>query len=209
MTRVRRAVWPWFLLLLLIAALLAAILIVSQPSFSAPYRAARAAALLGYAFIFFAIVSTNYVQPLVRRFGRRFVALHHWVALAGLVLITMHPLVLAAAGGGLAVFVPDVSSWRGFWTYAGRPAWFLLLLAVTAAGLRDRLKNGWRIVHGLTYVAFGMGAVHAVMLGTSFVSSPLARGVLFALVILATAVLARRRYQDWRGARARSRRRTQ
>jgi predicted ferric reductase len=195
-------------LLLLVALVPTVILIATQPSFTAPQRVIRAAALLGYAFIFMAIVSANYMQSLVRRFGRPFVTLHHWVSITGLVLITAHPVLLAITGGGLAVFVPDVSSWRGFWTYAGRPAWFLLLLAAAAAGLRLRFKNGWRVIHYLTYVAFVFGAVHATMLGTSFVVSPVARIVAYILAALAVAVFGRKRYEVWQRAKSRASRRT-
>lgn len=204
MSRAKRPILPWYLLLLALALVPTVILIYTQPSYSTSRHLVRAAALLGYAYILFATVSSAFMSALVRRFGRPFVTLHHWLSITGLVLISAHPLLLAATGGGWATFVPELGSWRGFWTYAGRPAWFLLLLAAAAAALRGRFRNGWRIVHYLTYVALAFGAVHATLLGTSFVGSPVARAVMYLLAAVGLLVFARKRLEAWQRRRARA-----
>lgn len=206
MSRVKRPILPWYLLLVLVALVPTVTLIAVFPSYASPDRGIRATALMGYLFILFSVISANYVQPLVRRFGRPFITLHHCIAVTGLALITLHPVLLALTGRGLAVFVPVLTPWRDFWVFAGRPAWLLLIVAVSAARLRQRFKNGWRIVHGLTYVALFMGTVHGVLIGTSFVTSPLARAVMYLLLACGLAVLVHRRYQDWRRAQARAKR---
>ena len=95
----------------------------------------------------------------------------------------------------------------GLYTYAGRPAWFLLLLAAVAAALRGRFRNGWRIVHYLTCVALAFGAVHATMLGTSFVVSTVAHVVMLLLAALGLLVFVRKRVEAWQRRRARAARR--
>jgi methionine sulfoxide reductase heme-binding subunit len=207
MSRPKKPILPWFLLLLLIAAIPTVIMLTLRPSPTAYTQAARATALTGYLFVFFAIVSANYMQPLVRRFGRPFVTLHHWVSIAGLVLLTAHGLFIALSAGSLRVFIPDTSSWRNFWLFAGRPSWYLLLIAGGAALLRRQFKDGWLIVHYFTYVAFFMGTVHAAMGGGSFLGLTVTQAVIYVLTALTIGVFISRRIQERQRAQARERRR--
>lgn len=207
MSREKKPILPWFLLLLLITAVITAIVLFARPSPTATMQASRATALTGYLFVFFSIVSSAYMQPLVRRFGRPFVTLHHWLSVAGLLLLTAHGLLIALAAGTLAVFIPDLSSWHSFWLFAGRPAWYLLLISAAAALVRRQFRDGWLIVHFLTYVAFFMGTVHAAMGGGSFVNLPGMRAIIYVLTALAIGVFVWRRVQERRRAQARARRR--
>lgn len=165
--------------------------------------AIRALALLGYQLIFLAILSSAFLRELVRFFGRPFITLHHMVSISGLVLITLHPIGVAYDQASAAVFLPRFDSLRLFLTLGGRPAWYLLFLAVLAAFLRRVIGKGWRWVHLLNYVAFILGTVHANLIGTNFQDlGPRIGSVVMALAAL--AVLVRRRIPT-RAAQGRSR----
>ena len=209
MSRTKRPILPWFLLLLVIVAIPTAILLLARPSPTTDLQAARATALSGYLLVFVAIVSSLYMQPLVRRFGRAFVTMHHWISVAGLVLLTAHGLFIALSAGTLAVFIPDLSSWFNFWLFAGRPAWYLLLIAAAAGLLRRQFRDGWLIVHYLTYVAFFMGTVHAALGGGSFFNLPGMRAVIYVLTALALGVFVLRRVRDRQRAQRRAQREEQ
>jgi len=152
----------------------------------------RAFALLGYQFIFLAILSSAFLRELVRFFGRPFITLHHIVSVSGLVLISLHPIGVAYEQASLAVFLPRFDSLRLFLTLGGRPAWYLLFLAVLAAFLRQVIGKGWRWVHLLNYVAFLLGTAHANLIGTNFQDlGPRVGSIVMALAVV--AVLVRRR----------------
>jgi len=186
-------------LILIGAASLAAVagLIALQP-FGGPLDwTIRAAALLGYWFIFLAVVSSNYMREMFLTFGRPFLRVHHIISVAGLVLVTIHPLGVAVRSSQLAVFVPDVSSWGGFLRLGGRPAWYLIGLGSLAGLMRTRYKKRWRFVHFLNYVAFLLGTVHGVLIGTDFIS-PVMTGVGILLAVMVVVVFARKRIQRYR-----------
>lgn len=152
----------------------------------------RATALLGYLMIFLAVVSSAYMREMFQLFGRPFVRVHHIVSVTGLILVTLHPLGVAARSARLSVFLPDFSSLDAFLRLGGRPAWYLLGIAALAAVLRTRIKKSWRTVHYLNYVAFLLATVHAILIGTDFVS-PVMRVLAAAMALLALAVFIRKR----------------
>jgi len=162
--------------------------------------AIRGLALTGYQLVFWAILSSAYVPQLVRFFGRPFVKVHHLASIAGLVCITLHPILAAVDGQSAGVFLPRFDSVQVFLQLGGRPAWYLIALAVVAAVFRQRLGTGWRAVHAANYVAFALATAHANLLGGNFRSPALRVGswVLLAVVI---AAFARRRLVARRGAR--------
>jgi predicted ferric reductase len=128
----------------------------------------RGLALLGYQMVFLAILSSAYLPELVRFFGRPFIQVHHVLSVAGLVLVTLHPLGVAWDTLSLRVFVPRSDSLYTFLQLGGRPAWYLLALALLAALLRRAIGKSWRWVHGLNYLAFFLATVHANLIGTNF-----------------------------------------
>ena len=126
----------------------------------------RAAALLGYMSVFLAILSSAYLRELVRHFGQPFIMTHHMVSITGLVLLTLHPIAVSLTRKDMKVLVPRFDSVTAFFTWGGPPAWLLLALGTAAVLLRVRFKKGWRAVHSLNRVAFLLGTVHAILLGT-------------------------------------------
>lgn len=165
--------------------------------------AIRSAALLGYQLVFLSIISSAYVVPLVRLFGRPFIKLHHLVAVTGLVLITLHPIGVAYDVGSAGVFVPDVSSVRAFLALGGRPAWYLIAIAALVAFLRRPIGPAWRVIHPLSYLAFILATVHANLIGTNM--QPAVPRILSVLMSLAVvAVFVRRRVPRRRAAKPRA-----
>ncbi len=153
----------------------------------------RAAALLGYTALFLTIVSSEYVRTMRKLFGRPYLRIHHALALAGLVLIVVHPLTFAVRSGTLSVFVPVFTPLSSFLTWASRPALYLIVIAVLAAMARRRLKDAWRVVHWLNYLAFAMVFTHASMLGSDLALAPI-RVVITAMALIVVAVLVHKRF---------------
>jgi DMSO/TMAO reductase YedYZ heme-binding membrane subunit len=201
----RKARNNWIFGAVLIAVLVfVALRLLAQPPGTTRTGIVRGAALAGFSFIFLATVSSAYMQRLVRTFGRPFVKVHHVMSITGLVLITIHPLALAWANGGLnlGVFRPLFDSWTIFWTFAGRPAWWLLLIATIAAVTRGALGKGWKALHALNYAALIMGAVHANLLSVT-ADILVVRIIIVAMAVIAVAVFVQRRLDDWRRAQRR------
>jgi DMSO/TMAO reductase YedYZ heme-binding membrane subunit len=163
----------------------------------------RSTAMLGFSGVFLATLSSIYMRELARFFGTPFIKLHHYIAVTSLALLTVHALGVAIDRGTLAVFVPDFSSWFNFLAFGGRPAWYLLVIAalVALASVRKRLPRGWRIIHMLNYVVFGLGAAHAWLIGANFrgVAGRAVLAVMAAIVVL--AFIQKRRQMARRAAR--------
>ncbi len=159
---------------------------------SVPGKVIRGSALLGYTALFLTIVSSEYVRTMRKLFGKTFMRVHHALALTGLVLIVVHPLTYAVRSGTLSVFVPVLAPLRSFLTWASRPALYMIVLAVLAAIARKRLKNTWRVVHWLNYLAFVMVFAHAWFMGSDLILAPI-RGIMTAMAGIVVAVLVHKR----------------
>jgi DMSO/TMAO reductase YedYZ heme-binding membrane subunit len=173
---------------------MAGILIALEP-FGGPLGwGIRAAALVGYLAIFLAVVSSAYMRELFLLLGRPFVRVHHILSVTGLVLVTLHPLGVAVRSSDLGVFLPKFSSLYLFFSLGGRPAWYLIGLAILAAVYRKRIKKSWRGIHYLNYVAFILATVHAILIGTDFVS-PVMRAVAVVMALAVVWVFVQKRVQ--------------
>jgi len=191
----------WYLVLVGVVAVL--LVIVAQaliPAGSPLNAVTRGAAMLGYLAVFLASLSSIYLRELVRFFGRPFIQVHHMVSVTGLVLILIHPLTVAWERRSMVVFVPATDSWASFLRTGGRPALYLIAIAVLAAVLRKRWARGWRVVHYLNYVAFLLATAHAALLGTDF-QHPVAKAVLIVMALVIVAVFIRRRLPTRKRAR--------
>lgn len=179
-----------------------AVLIALRPLGGPLGWAIRAAAMLGYWAIFLTVISSAYMRELFQLLGRPFIKAHHILAVSGLILVTLHPIGVAIRSSSLASFVPVFSSLDAFLRLGGRPAWYLIGLASLAALQRTRFRKRWRIVHFFNYIAFVLATIHAVMIGTDFIS-PAMKAVAIALGLLVVAVFVRKRIQRWRLTRRR------
>ncbi|MDN5310269.1 MAG: hypothetical protein PWP14_1663 [Methanolobus sp.] len=125
----------------------------------------RAAALFGYLFLFLGILSSEYRIRMKKVFGRPFLNIHHHFARAGVVLVLLHPL-LVAYQSGLRAFLPVFYPVTDFLMLAGRPAFYIILIAVLAGVYRKRIPKKWRDIHALNYLGFVLVFFHAWLIGT-------------------------------------------
>jgi DMSO/TMAO reductase YedYZ heme-binding membrane subunit len=176
-----------YLILIGIAALILVVLLVSLGSTGATFisRFIRGTALLGYLALFLATLSSIYMRQMFQFFGRPFIKVHHTLSVSGLILVTLHPLGVAIASSSWRAFLPKFDSLTVFLKLGGRPAWYLIGAAALAAVWRKSIGQNWRWIHALNYVAFLLGTIHAIMIGTDFVS-PVMRviaGAMGAIVV--------------------------
>jgi len=79
-----------------------------------------------------------------------------------------------------------------FLQLGGRSAWYLIAAASLAAVLREVVGRNWRVIHFLNYVAFLLGTIHAVTIGTDFQRGIVkAAPIVLALVVVATFIQKR------------------
>lgn len=193
MAKSRKLKNAWVLWVIALATIAITVLAeLTTPVVSPLLAAIRGLALTGYQLVFWAILSSAYVPRLVRFFGWPFVKVHHLASITGLACITLHPILVAVDSRSAGVFLPRFDSVQVFLQLGGRPAWYLIALAVVAAFLRQRIGGGWRAVHVLNYVAFALATAHANLLGGNF-QSPVLRVVSWVLVATMLAVFVRRR----------------
>ncbi len=182
----------YLILLGLVALILVGGLIALRPAGSPLSWGIRGAALLGYLAIFLASLSSIYMRQMYQFFGRPFVKVHHTLSVTGLIMMTLHPLGVALQSANLRVFLPRFDSMRVFLELGGRPAWYLIGAASLAAVLRKSIGQNWRAIHVLNYIAFLLATVHAVLIGTDFLS-PVMKGVgvVMALVVIGAFIQKR------------------
>jgi len=178
----------------LVAVVLVTLSIALQPFGSPLDWVIRAAAMLGYLAVFVTAVTSAYMRELFQLLGRPFIRVHHVYSVAGLVLITLHPLAAALRSSSLLVFLPDFSSFYQFFSLGGRPAWYFIVAASLAALYRAAIGQRWRLIHYLNYVAFLLATVHAILIGTDFVS-PVMKGIAILMALVVIWVLVRKRVQ--------------
>ncbi|RXE55261.1 hypothetical protein ABH15_10785 [Methanoculleus taiwanensis] len=154
----------------------------------------RLLALWGFIALSIATILTPFLRDIRRVFGRPFLAVHHTFAAVGILLPTLHPVAAAINAADLAVFIPVFSPWTTFWVLAGRPALYILYIALAGVLLRTYIREYWRWVHGLMYVALVLAVVHGNLIGTDF-QSPIVRWTINTLFVLTIATFVIRRWQ--------------
>jgi len=167
-------------------------LIALRPSGTPLNLSARSTALLGYLALFLSIVSSAFARQLYRPFEQPFIRIHHTLAVAGLILLTLHPLSVMLDWQDPQVLLPKFSSWAAFLQWGGSPAWILIVLGSLTALLRKPIGRNWRLIHLLTYVAFTLGTLHATRIGTDFQCVGM-QGVALALLLLVSLTFIRKR----------------
>jgi methionine sulfoxide reductase heme-binding subunit len=150
----------------------------------------RFAGTFGYLAIFLAITTSEYMAKMKKISGLPFMKAHHNLARIGLLLIIIHPLTFVLQGRGIEIFSP-ISPTNIFIGLAGRPAFYLFLLAAGVALYRKKYKN-WRKIHYLSYLAFLLATLHALMLGDDF-ESYIMRTLAIAMAIAVTVIFIHKR----------------
>lgn len=157
----------------------------------------RFGALFGFTSMFIATMMTPFVVQLYKIFGKSFVKMHHIYSIAGLILITLHPVAFAIFRLDITVFLPDFSSWYGFWSLGGRLALLLIYIAVIGALLRKKFMKNWRYIHALNYVALFLAYVHGILIGSDFQNLGIL--IIFTImIILSFSVLIFKRYLSFK-----------
>ncbi len=171
--------------LIILLFLAVALLMMASPPQTLLGFLIRLLGLWGLAALAVAAIITPFLKEIKKVFGRSFLGMHHFFSFAGLILITLHPVSAALQAMDLSVFVPVFDSWTDFWIFAGRPALYILYIALIAVLIRRKVKP-WRAIHALMYVVLLFGFVHGTYIGTDFAASPVfvIFSVLFGLAVI-------------------------
>jgi methionine sulfoxide reductase heme-binding subunit len=149
--------------------------------------AVRLLALNGFIFLSIAAIMTAFLKEITLFLKKPFTRVHHYFAAAGLVLITLHPIVLAIRFSNPAVFLPNVESLYLFLYFGGRQALIVIYIAFAAVLLRRKMVTYWRPLHALMYLALFFGIIHANLSGTDFLNNifiTIGMNTLFAATII-------------------------
>lgn len=145
------------------------------------YTLLRIAALWGFISLSIGITLNLLKRKVKSHLGKPFLKIHHYFVIAGLVFVTMHPVLFAYIAHDFRVFIPDISSWDSFFATGGRTAILLFYAAFLAGLFRMTIKKQWKYIHMLVYPAIIIAAIHAILMGQSMTSP-----VIFFLIICLT-----------------------
>jgi DMSO/TMAO reductase YedYZ heme-binding membrane subunit len=127
--------------------------------------ALRLSGLLGFLSLCLGAIIHLARKNIKSLFGRPFIKIHHLFVISGLILITIHPVILALAYANFSVFIPDTSSVSGFLTNGGRIALILIYIGFLASIFRSVLRGRWIEIHRIMYPALVLGIIHANLIG--------------------------------------------
>ena len=179
-------------------AVIIALIVLPEAVEGEPIRVlVRLFALYGFLFLNVAVLTTPFLKEIRQALGRSFLKVHHSFAMLGIIFITLHPFSASIQSLSLSVFVPRFDSWEIFWTWAGRPAFIMIYIALLAAFLRRSISKYWRAFHALMYVVLLFGIVHANLIGGDF-QNPIITVIYNALFVASIAGFVVKRYRNYR-----------
>ena len=187
------------LLLVGIIALAVVVGLLIFPRFtgSSFYPFVGALALYGYLFVALTTLTIPFLKEMVLAIGKPFLKIHHSFAALGIIFITLHPISYAIQSAGFSVFIPNFDNWTIFWTFAGKPAFYIFYVAVFAAVLRKNAIRHWKPFHTLMYVVLFFGIIHANLLGSNFQNMAIT-AIFDTLFAASLAGFALKRYQNYK-----------
>ena len=169
-----------------------------DPSQYTFWLASRAAGIVAFVLVALAVVLGLYMAGNLGRtrgYKRVMVKLHEQIALAALVAIGVHGVLLLGdkwlRPGLPGILVPFTMGYRPLWTGLGILAGYLaVLLGLTFYARRRIGAARWRRAHRLIAVVYVLGAAHALGAGSDG-AGPWLRGIVIAsaLAILVLLVL--------------------
>ena len=129
----------------------------------------------------------------------RVYALHRALGIAAVLALVVHLVALwldsfVQFSWTQLLLTPWTSSYRPLAVTLGFLAMVALLLTAASGGLR-RLLSGWRAVHALAYVTFGLGLIHGLLAGSD-TGSPVALAFYLTALIAVGWTLFRRFYSS-------------
>jgi predicted ferric reductase len=132
----------------------------------------RVCGLAGMLSISLAALMTPFLAEIRAVFGEPFLRVHHRFAALGLILATLHPVLLAWQTLDPTVFLPVFATPYLFFALGGRAALILIYIGLAAILLRRRLpQTVWRPLHALMYVVLLLAIIHGNLIGTDFQSA--------------------------------------
>ncbi len=158
----------------------------------------RLCGLYGYLGISISTIMTPFLKEIKPTFGRTFVEVHHVTAAVGIGFITAHPLFDAIGNADLTTFVPLFDSLDLFWANGGRVALILIYVAFVGILVRKKISKYWRPIHALMYAVLLFGIIHANLIQSDFVLSPVLLAIynsLFGAVVLTFLMKRWQRHQ--------------
>lgn len=160
-----------FLILIILFAILISIFSYYY-SYSDPFSfSLRLFALNGFFSLSIAAYMNLFLKDIRRVFNKSFINVHHYFAITGLILVTLHPVSLFIQSLDPTIFLPNLSSFYQFLLLGGRQALLTIYIAVLAAILLIRIpkyRKYWRVLHALIYIALFFAIVHGNLIGTDF-----------------------------------------
>ena len=181
-------IWRTILYSLIIVLYLIPLILIFNSGYDSFFQLLRrVAGLTGIVSLFIAILLSLLVRQSRRIFGIAYLRIHHFFSIAGLLLISLHPAIIAIDFGTTRILIPDLSSWDSFLTNAGRSALYIIYIAAIAAIMRRNIAKYWRFLHALVYLAFVLGAVHGMRQGSDL-SNPII-SILFSTMIATITVI--------------------
>jgi predicted ferric reductase len=127
----------------------------------------RVTGLIGFASLFVSVIMSNFFEEYKEK-NKKNLFSHHLFSIIGIVLITLHPVILAINKADIGVFLPKFDSWNVFWELGGRPSLILLYVGFVSGFLFKIYKRSWRALHMIVYISLFFGLIHAYLLGTDF-----------------------------------------
>ncbi|MDY0382860.1 MAG: hypothetical protein RBS20_03880 [Atribacterota bacterium] len=144
----------------------------------------RIVGLTGLTSLFITILLSLMIKESKKIFGINYLKIHHFFAAISLVLISIHPVIVAVNFGTGSVFIPKFDSWNAFLTEGGRFALYLIYFAVIVAILRKNIKKYWKYIHYLLYPAFLLSAIHGILRGSDSDNR-----IMFSQIIIMVAII--------------------
>jgi hypothetical protein len=148
----------------------------------------RLLALNGFIAMSVAAIMNIFIKELTLFLRKPFLKIHHYFAAVGLVLITLHPVMVAIQTMYPAILLPNAQSVYLFFAYGGSVALIVLYVAFVGVLVRRKIVVYWRSIHMLMYLGLLFGVIHANFLGQDLIGNLAIRLVydsLFAAVSLA------------------------
>jgi DMSO/TMAO reductase YedYZ heme-binding membrane subunit len=150
--------------------------------------ALRLLALNGFIALSVAAIMTPFLKEITIFLRKPFMRVHHYFAATGLILVTLHPILVAILTLNPAILLPNLGSVELFFVYGGSVALIAIYVAFGAVLLRRKMIAHWRYFHMLMYLALFFAVVHGNLLGLDFAQN-LALRVLY-IGLFAAAIFA-------------------
>ncbi len=184
-----------FYFLFAILYLIPVIIILLKGSDNTLHFIRRLTGLAGLTSLFIAILLSLLVKESKKIFGVYYLKIHHFFSIMGLILISLHPVIMAIDFGTTRIFIPNFHSWSVFITNAGRPALYLIYMAVIAALWRKNIAQYWKYIHYLLYPAFLLAAIHGITSGSDL-DNPVLLIQFIAMISVVIIIFCYKRFQN-------------